>query len=134
MSRCIVALEISAEAYEDIRKRVIASGYGDLIIKGPGMLSAAGSNEAINLDGIAIIRERPKQPRHARINGKYVDVSGLETLTFASVVELAGMKGHPSIIWRVAGESARESGTLLPGAWIATRDGMIIDCVHTGNA
>lgn len=130
MTRTIVALKISPEAYADIRARVIAAGYGAMIVKGP-----TGSSEAINLDGIAVTPEHLLNPRHIQLNGRYLEVTGAEMLTYERVVELAGQRGHPTVVWRVAGKSMRMlGGALLPGHSVLVQAGMIIDCVHTGNA
>lgn len=137
-NRCVVALKVSAEAYADVRARIIASGYGDLVIKGPkrgvSLLSAAGADEALNMDGIALVAEVSEQPRAALVNGRYVDISGTDVLTYDRVVALAKLRGEPTIIWRVASTSVKDSGALLPGQSIPARDGLVFDCMHTGNA
>jgi hypothetical protein len=69
------------------------------------------------------------------VNGREHVVSAGRLVTYEVLVELAGLAGHPSVVyhWRGAGDHAR-SGVLRPGAVLEIAQRMRIDVAHTGGA
>lgn len=65
------------------------------------------------------------------INGSEVETTA-ESLSYEDVVSMARERGHPSVTWSVRG--SRDGGTLYTGKSVTVVDGLVINCVHTGNA
>jgi len=69
------------------------------------------------------------------INGQDHHVEGHNYLMYAQIVLMAGMRGTPSMTWRIRG--TREGGIVEPvgeKAVVPLRDDLVINAAHTGDA
>lgn len=66
------------------------------------------------------------------INGERRKISGAKVM-YEHLVELAGMKGNPSVTVRF-GDRSREGTIVSPGKLVELDAGAMINVVHTGNA
>ena len=72
----------------------------------------------------------PIPPFKLIVNGR-MRVISLDSLSYRQVVDLAGMVGNPTVVWRL---SNGNGGELTPGKWISLHSDTVISVAHTGNA
>jgi hypothetical protein len=72
----------------------------------------------------------PILPFKLIVNGRERAIS-LDRLSYRQVVDMAGMVGNPTVVWRL---SNGNGGSLTPGKWISIHSDMVFSVAHTGNA
>ena len=68
------------------------------------------------------------------VNGELRDFEGT-SITYEQIVEMAGKKGNPSVIYNVRiSDDMRRSGPMHAGSRVTIVEGMTFSVIHTGNA
>jgi len=116
-----VLLELSRAAYDEIARKMREAGYDQ----------AFDAEGEIDMRGIAVTREPTQLPVNFLLNGRKI-ASPVASLTYEELVTMAGKTGNPSMT--VFDKKSGRGFAPHTGKVIELVEGMVINCVHTGNA